>query len=659
MSFVVVKVADAVVFMLKLATATAANRDKSCIAANPLLTTPCFDQRDGVIATETAMLARNHLGLHTIVSHGQLLLRQDTPQGPESQCDVSNREKMGSIYVNCKDNFLLSLGYPEPCFTKGQIYDHIFNMSRKYNLERSRDNWKDKAVARAKENRYYRRENSRIKNERDRHKMEAREARKALEQTKQQYLTPSVSDKKDLVYITLQLFLSARISFRAVSRVLRVLGKYLGVEKPPCAQTVINWVTKFSITRIEHASELVGTHGSTRPSISNESIWMIDSSIALGAGKILAVLALDVRHHHLNREAPSLKDVQCIAVSVSVSWTGEKIANFLQKVIAVLGRPSGILKDGGADLSKAVRLLGQKGQFCHEIDDISHVIANLLKHEYAHHSMFQTFVSACGKASQKLKQTLLASLAPPKVSTKARFMNLHRLVGWADKLLKHSPVGRVAKGSMTEKLRECMEQLPQCKGFIKRFLRDATALLDCQKLLKVKGLSSDTSRQCQALISSIPYTSHIRIGFIDWLENQLNIAHILNVEDCGLPCSSDLIESLFGIGKFHGVGEIKDANRIAARLPALCGTVTQEDVERVLQVSVSQQQALLGALPSLTRQRREILPNPGSLEDALSSEDVESCLELIPGTKNRTKNQKTIYISSSYANQSDPDSMTV
>ena len=201
----------------------------------------------------------------------------------------------------------------------------------------------------------------------------------------------------------------------------------------------------------------------------------------------------------------------------------KKIAGFLKKVIAVLGRPSGILKDGGTDLSKAVRLLAQEGQICHEIDDISHVIANLLKHEYAHHPMFKTFVSSCGKASQRLKQTMLAFLAPPKVSTKARFMNIHRLVEWADKVLKHSPVGRVAKGSMTEKLRVCVDQLPQCKGLIKRLLRDATALLDCQMLLKSKGLSSKTSQQCKALIAPIPYNSTIRIGFIYWLESQLNI----------------------------------------------------------------------------------------------------------------------------------------
>lgn len=192
-----------------------------------------------------------------------------------------------------------------------------------------------------------------------------------------------------------------------------------------------------------------------------------------------------------------------------------------------MGRPVGFIKDGGSDLAKAVRVLCERGFPSHSIDDISHVIANLLKHEYGNHPLFNTFVSACGKASQKLKQTILACLAPPKVSTKARFMNLHRLVLWADRLLKHSPVGRAAKGSLIAKLRASFDQLPACKVFISRFLRDAAPLLECQKILKVKGLSSKTSKECEALIEVIPPSSPVRIGFKKWSKKHLKIAETL------------------------------------------------------------------------------------------------------------------------------------
>ena len=117
-------------------------------------------------------------------------------------------------------------------------------MSIKSKLKKSRNNWKEKAIIRGKNLLYQRRENRRIKKERDRYKKQAREAKKQLEKERLKK-APAVCDKEELVYISLSLFLVARIGFRAVSRVIAVLADYLGVTKAPCTQTIINWVTRF------------------------------------------------------------------------------------------------------------------------------------------------------------------------------------------------------------------------------------------------------------------------------------------------------------------------------------------------------------------------------------------------------------------------------
>lgn len=509
-------------------------------------------------------------------------------------------------------------------------------MSSLSKSNKSRKQWKTKAISRGDENRYFRKENARIKGERDRYKAETKEYKARLEQMEQQNKMPVLCTKTEVVRIALQLFLVARISFRAVSRVLGVLGHYLGLTKAPCPQTVINWVTRLSIARIQHSTPLLSAPLHQDPS-DNGFIWMIDISIALGAGKILALLALDVRHHQRSPGAPSLQNVHCVAVSVALSWTGEEVAAFLRKVMAVVGQPSAFLKDGGSELAKAARLLEEDGFPTPSIADISHRIANLLKHAYSTHPLFETFLSACGKASQKLHQTVLACLAPPKVSAKGRFMNLHRLVVWADRLLRHSPAGGAAKGSLLARLRESLDQLPACKGFLRGFLRDATALLACQKLLKTRGLSYETGRECEALIEGIPPSSPVRIGFTNWIEEQLQVAEALGVAETGLPISSDPIESLFGVAKNHGAGETKDAHRLAVLLPALCGPVTEEEAQRVLEISVAQQEQLLGSFSSLTRQRRDILPNPGRLETLALGEGGQN-FELIPRAENRPKN---------------------
>ena len=119
-------------------------------------------------------------------------------------------------------------------------------MSTKSKYKKSRDNWKEKAIERGKNVRYQRKENIRIKKERDRYKDEFRKLKKQLEKERQINTAPQIHNKEELVYISLLLFFAARISFRAVSRVLGILAGYLGIKKAPCPQTIINWSTRLS-----------------------------------------------------------------------------------------------------------------------------------------------------------------------------------------------------------------------------------------------------------------------------------------------------------------------------------------------------------------------------------------------------------------------------
>ena len=113
----------------------------------------------------------------------------------------------------------------------------------------------------------------------------------------------------------------------------------------------------------------------------NGFIWIIDISIALGSGKLLAVLALDARHHHLHATAPSLDHVHPLAVAVAESWTGDGVADVLKRLMGTLGRPVALLKDGGSELAKAADVLVDNDLGTRCLDDLSHVVANLLKHQ--------------------------------------------------------------------------------------------------------------------------------------------------------------------------------------------------------------------------------------------------------------------------------------
>lgn len=505
--------------------------------------------------------------------------------------------------------------------------------------------WKQKGKDRCSEARYERRQRIRVAKERDKFKRENKKLKARIKELEAEKRGIAAGNKATLIFLAFLLFFVACISFRAVSRVLSILAPYLGIRKAPCTQTVINWATRLSMVRIDSVVSLKLPPLPLAP-FSNGMIWIIDISIGLGDGKILTVLGLDARHHQLVQGAPGLEHVHCLAASVATSWTGEAVAALLKRLIGVMGRPAGYLKDGGRELQKANRLMCEVGLGSPSIDDISHYSANLLKREYIDHPMFETFLSACGRFSGKVKQTILACLAPPKVGTRARFMNLHRLVAWADRLLKLSPVGRAKKGSVLARLRECLNELPSCRPLIRRFLGDARSLLKCQEILKTEGLSHNTMVKCKPFIEAIP-TAAVRNDFAAFLHEQLEIAEKLGLDEIGLPISSDVIESLFGKAKQHGVGEIKDADRIAVRIPSMCGIPTLEEAEQVLGISVAEQKGFTDSISSLTRQRRQILndPTPNRIESLREAQN-SAHIELIPGAENRAKFDKSTVFTS-------------
>jgi len=537
----------------------------------------------------------------------------------------------------------ISPSNPPRLWRRGVTRGHV--MSQQSKLRHSREQWKRNATERAAENRYLRKELARMRHERDRLHHAHRETQERFRQHDAQTQGLVVSHKVDLVWLALRLFLEVRISFRAVSRVLQLLAEGGALMKAPGPQTVINGVMRLAIVRGDTTRALRGLPLRAAP-FSNGGMWMIDISIGLGTGKILAVVAIDAQHHRLRPGAPSLEHARGMGGAVADAWPGDTIAAFLKRLIARVGRPAAYLKDGGRDLRHAVVCLEEHGLGSPCIDDMSHAVASMRKRSYQDHPAFETFVSACGRVSRNVKQTILACLAPPKVRTKARFMNVHRLFTWADQVLRLSPSGGAKTGSTLAKLRACLEQLPACKALITRFRRDADGLLACQQVVKMQGLSHAPLAQCEPLLATMP-SAALRRECHAYLVYQLETATTLGLEHIGLPISSDTIESLFGVAKRHGVGETQDASRMALRLPAFCGVPTREEAQQVLEISVARQRECTAQGPSLTTQRREVLGHPERREN-LSLMRGDRRLELIPPAKNRSNDPEILHLSNGY-----------
>jgi hypothetical protein len=518
-------------------------------------------------------------------------------------------------------------------------------------MKDSRDQWQHKATQRGERERAQRTQHARLRAERERatHALKAMQAR--LRQLEAQRHGLATRPKVAVVSWALQRFLVARIGFRAVSRVLTLLALALSITSAPCPQTILNWLLRLSIVRIESARRLRGLPLSQAP-FSHGLIWMIDLSIGLGAGKIWGVLAIEAPSHHLFNGAPSLAHGHCLGVSVAAAWTGATLAEGLKRLSAQLGRPAAYRKDGGSDRHTAVDLLAAQGLASPCIDDIAPAAAGMRKRSDQNPPAFERFLSAGGRVSGKLQQTLLACVAPPPVRTKARLMHVHRLVTWAERRLQLSPAGGAKAGSLWARLRAGLDELPTCTDLLKRFRADAQGLLEGQKLLKTTGLSPDTQTHCEPRIEAMP-SAALRREFRAYLAIQLDTAQTLGLAHVGLPISSDSIASLCGVAKPHGVGHTQDAARMALRLPALCGVPTREEAEQGLTGRVARQQAMTGQVISLPTQRREVLGHPERLE-SLSRNQGKPPVELIPRPKNRSNHDTIVNISTGCDNPYGP-----
>src|SRR6266699_3587791 len=131
-------------------------------------------------------------------------------------------------------------------------------MSQFSKMKHSRDQWKHKATQRSERERYQRKQSARFKAERDRVTQALQETQARLRPLEAKLHGLATVPKVDVVYLALQLFFVARIGFRAVSRVLTLLALALGIKRAPCPHTIITWVIRLSIVRLESARPPAG-----------------------------------------------------------------------------------------------------------------------------------------------------------------------------------------------------------------------------------------------------------------------------------------------------------------------------------------------------------------------------------------------------------------
>ena len=314
--------------------------------------------------------------------------------------------------------------------------------------------------------------------------------------------------------------------------------------------------------------------------ISQPWLAILDHSIDIGTKKAFVVLRVTMDIFLKKGKAIELSDCECIGLKISETVNGTSISIELDEIFKQAGNPTAIIKDCDSTLRKGVRLYAEKQTDpIYFIEDIGHVVATALKNEFKDNKVFKEFTELTCKGANRLRQTNLAYLTPPKLRTKGRFQSISKLGEWGDNMLQVLAVrGSAKKDSVLAKLRCALPGFRRLKPFISRFAKTAKITSSIMEILKNKGLNQVSHDQCQHLLKQLPRRSKVKKRLQTWLDQHILIQNKITAHP--LLVSSDIIESLFG--KFKHVIERSshaDINRTALLIPALCGEMEKTMVE--------------------------------------------------------------------------------
>jgi len=240
-----------------------------------------------------------------------------------------------------------------------------------------------------------------------------------------------------------------------------------------------------------------------------------------------------------------------------------------------------VVSDCGSDSKKGiVEALREAPNRASWISDVSHFVANALKHYYATLSLFQQFQSLCTRMRQRLQQTRFAFLLPPKARTKGRFLSVSRQAEWGLQTLAYLEAKEREASPDVSALAQALRGLKSFKLFLITFVRNTTCVNQGRKIVKTQGLRAESMQACQETLDDVPVRSPIRKEVSHYLQYYLPV---VESSDSPLLGSSDVIESLIGKAKqrleANGRSEL---NKSILLIPCMCGELPHDLVAEAL-----------------------------------------------------------------------------
>jgi hypothetical protein len=375
------------------------------------------------------------------------------------------------------------------------------------------------------------------------------------------------------VLVVVSLVLSAATSLRGAGRAIAVMQACagLGLWSPSWSSTRL-WLLRLGYYKLTRAKEK-----------SDDWVWIVDHVVQTGQEKCLLIVGIRLSTLPAVGEYLTHADVEPIAIYPVTQSNGEIVYQQLEEARKQTGGPREILSDQGSDLHKGIQQFCQAHPETSFIYDVKHKVAAVLKRELGADTAWPEFSRLAGQTSQRVQQTALAALAPPRQRRKARYMNVGELVAWGVRLLQYlDEEGSQRQEWDRHRVEEAVGWVRQYRHEIEQWRQWVEVGTITEQFVKTHGLSAGGAPQLQrqlAAAGTLPQTQQLCAEFLQFVREEEAKANAGE----RLVGSSEVIESIFGKWKrLEGDQARSGLTGLVLALGAIVAPTTAEVITQAL-----------------------------------------------------------------------------
>ena len=376
----------------------------------------------------------------------------------------------------------------------------------------------------------------------------------------------------ELVMLVLRIVIEGAVSMRAASRISGLICEFIGGHRFDGLShaTVQNYLLRVGLDQLINVTD----------ASCSDRVWIMDHMIAAGSLKCFVVLGIRAEKFAELERPLQHGDVDVLALIPTEISNGAVVNDQLKEISGRVGVPLAILNDCGSDLKKGVELFQRDHPKTISLYDIVHLACRLIWKRLGKEDRFSQYRQACCQCANKLRQSSLAHLKPPRPKTKARHMNLDAEIRWGRRALWL--LDRVRSGNLTARQQERLklQNVEAQLGWLEEYREELgiwTQLCEVGQasstVVRRWGYSGKTVGYLKAALgtSEIPEVQDLITELTLVVEQQC-----ARCEDQAspLPGSSEVIESLIGKGK-RLLGTSQNNNSLTGQILSIAASTVK------------------------------------------------------------------------------------